>query len=318
MTVEAASSGRVCLLGDNTDLLGKPAIAASISSYLTCQIETRKDRTISTYSSNLEERTEFSLDSPVPLVGPLRYIHAVVSHFLPKLETGLDIKISSQIPVSAGLSSSTALCIAVIKALLQITDTRMSTAEIAETAYTIESRTLGVECGRLDQYAIAYGGITYIETNENAAAHQLETVNLPILVADTEEKHDTTKLQIWLKKRISQGEPLILESLGRVVSIVEEGRTAILSGNAAKLGQLMNDQQREEKQMGTSTRRLEHLCSVARSAGALGAKQMGAGGGGCIIALCKKEDQSSINKALSSAGAPVWEFDISNPFKKTD
>jgi len=38
-----------------------------------------------------------------------------------------------------------------------------------------------------------------------------------------------------------------------------------------------------------STARLEELVSTARSAGALGAKVTGAGGGGCMVALCRDE-----------------------------
>jgi galactokinase/mevalonate kinase-like predicted kinase len=44
--------------------------------------------------------------------------------------------------------------------------------------------------------------------------------------------------------------------------------------------------------------------------GALGAKQMGAGGGGCMIALCPRKGLERVKSALESLGAPAWAFKI--------
>jgi mevalonate kinase len=52
-----------------------------------------------------------------------------------------------------------------------------------------------------------------------------------------------------------------------------------------------------------STPEIEHLCSLARSSGALGAKLTGAGGGGSVVALVKGEAEAeSVLQAWQGAG----------------
>lgn len=303
-------AGRICLLGDNADLIEKPAIAAAISAYVTVTLKKRKDTAIIINASDIDERGQFDLSDSPPLTTPLRYPIAVVLRLKKYVTTGFEADISSQIPISAGLSSSTALIIAFILAISGAYDIPFTKSETAELSFSIENKDLGVECGRMDQYSIVFGGISYITTDDNAQVTNLGTIRLPLVVADTQEKHDTKELQISLRKRIKDKEDLLLGSLVRVVAIVEEGRKALAHGDLTRLGELMNNQQMEEKLMGTSTDRIEYLTGLARSAGALGAKQMGAGGGGCIIALCTPESVDEIKIELEKAGAPAWKFNI--------
>ena len=72
----------------------------------------------------------------------------------------------------------------------------------------------------------------------------------------------------------------------------------------------MTEQQKEENIMGTSTDRLNLLQKTALEAGAWGAKQMGAGGGGCIVALCPPDRKPAVQAALQTLGAPCWDFEI--------
>ena len=90
---------------------------------------------------------------------------------------------------------------------------------------------------------------------------------------------------------------------------MEKGRAALVANDLPALGRLMSEQQIEENLMGTATERLRELCRVALEAGALGAKQMGAGGGGCMIALCPGR-VSPVQLALEAAGGQAWAFDI--------
>ena len=298
------------MLGDNADLIEKPAIAAAISAYMTIALTKRKDDLVVLTGQDIGYQEEFRLGDRLTFESPLRYVKAVYQRLKDRVDSGFDAVIHSEIPISAGLSSSTALCIASIRVLSKAYGISFTPGEIAELAFQIESGDLKVECGRMDQYAIAFGGITYIHTGADAGVEKLPGDSLPVVVADTREQHDTKELQIWLRQRIRAKEKLLLDSLGRVVDIVEQGKEALLRGNLYALGLLMNKQQAEEKLMGTSTDRLEDFCAAAREAGALGAKQMGAGGGGCMIALCPREGLEMVKSALESLGAPAWTFRI--------
>ena len=155
------ASGRICLLGDNTDLIEKPALAAAISAYLTVNLARNANRHITLNARDIPYTEEFELGKPPKRESPLRYLTAVYKRLADKIDSGFDASIASEIPISAGLSSSTALCIGFIDAVNQAYELGLSTAEIAELAFVVENEDLGVECGRMDQYAIAFGGVTF-------------------------------------------------------------------------------------------------------------------------------------------------------------
>lgn len=312
-SIVARAPGRICLLGDNADLLEKPAIAAAVTAYLTVEIEPRSDSEIRLVGHDIGVSETFHVDDELTLDSPLKYVKAVYARFKDRIRGGFELSISSEIPVSAGLSSSTALSIATIRGLGQLANLDLSPKEVAELSFQIERFDLDIECGRMDQYAIAFGGVTYIQTGDQAEVEHLPIASLPIVVADTEEKHDTQALQKWLRGRIERADPGLMAPLMEVVGLVEQGRRAILDGDLQALGAIMDRQQTQELAMGTSTDRLERFCSEARRAGALGAKQMGAGGGGCMIALVDPSDLLEVAETLGALGAPVWTFDLIPP-----
>jgi mevalonate kinase len=313
MSIIARAPGRICLLGDNADLLEKPAIAAAISAFLSVEIEPRTDNRIMLTGADIGFSESLRLGDKLSLDSPLKYVKAVYARFQGQLHNGFNLNIHSDIPVSAGLSSSTALCIATIRGMGQLCNMNLDPKEIAELSFQIERYDLDIECGRMDQYAIAFGGVTYIDTGDQADVEQLPLNSLPVVVADTEEKHDTRALQKWLRDRIAQEDPSLMGPLLEVVDLVELGKQVILDGDLEKLGAIMNHQQAQEHAMGTSTDRLDLFCRKARQAGAWGAKQMGAGGGGCMIALCPPDHLYDVYQALQTLGAPAWIFDIIPP-----
>ena len=71
----------------------------------------------------------------------------------------------------------------------------------------------------------------------------------------------------------------------------------------------MNTNQGLLEEIGVSHPTLEKLVETARNAGALGAKLTGAGGGGCMIALCPGR-QEDVAKAIEELGFPVYKTKI--------
>ena len=79
------------------------------------------------------------------------------------------------------------------------------------------------------------------------------------------------------------------------------GADALTAGDYAELGRLMNICQGLLNAIGVSTPELEGMLSIARAAGAAGAKLTGAGGGGSIVASCPGA-VDDVTAALESAG----------------
>ncbi len=81
-----------------------------------------------------------------------------------------------------------------------------------------------------------------------------------------------------------------------------KARQAIESGDIELLGLLMNENHEWLRRINVSSPDLDHLVSVARMAGALGAKLSGGGRGGNMIALVTPENAERVAQALRTEG----------------
>jgi mevalonate kinase len=78
---------------------------------------------------------------------------------------------------------------------------------------------------------------------------------------------------------------MVAKAFEGITSLVRNARLAIEAGDRVGLGRLMDLNQMLLSGLFVSTQEIERLCDLARTAGALGAKLTGAGGGGCVVAL---------------------------------
>ena len=307
VTVEVP--GRICLMGDKIDLLGKPVIGMAINLMMTINYIERDNDNIEFYSHNTNERIKFRLGESPPRDIDLGYWSVLYDRLKIHVERGFYIEVSSDIPIGAGLSTSAALSIGFIKALNQALDLRFSKKEIAELAYIGENHDLGIPCGRLDQYTEAFGGIVFIRTDENPSIEYLDIGELPVVVGDSMEERKASLILNRVKKQLKERDPTTLKAFSVIETCVYEGKEAILKRDFQKLGELMNIQQEQEGIIKADTEKILNLCKAARSAGALGAKQMGAGGGGCMVAIAPGR-QKEVAQAINNAGGRAWIFDV--------
>ena len=301
--------GRICLMGDKVDLLGKPVIGMAINLMMTIKYEETKDGIIEFYSKNTNERIKFKLGESPPLNIDLSYWSVLYERLKKHIKKGFYMEVDSDIPIGAGLSTSAALSIGFIKAINQAYDLKLSNMEIAEMAYLGENHDLDIQCGRLDQYTEAYGGIVFIQTGEQPSVEYLDVEELPIVVGDSMEERKASSILNRIKKQIKEKDSLTLNAFNVIENCVNEGKDALLKGKFKELGELMNIQQEQEAILKADTKKIVELCNVAKTAGALGAKQMGAGGGGCIVAIAPGR-QKEVVSAINKAGGKAWIFEI--------
>jgi len=227
------------------------------------------------------------------------------------------------LPVKKGLSSSAAACVAISAAADMLSGektvdpskefSKEALTRYADLAYTAERKILGVNCGQMDQYASAFGGLTHIDcTGEPAKVTPLRTrTELPMVIGDTGQQKDTPRILGWLGERLKSEEKSFMEGMKNIVRIVEEAKEELQtpSPSRKRIGELMNQNQyylskylRVSGDCPISPSSLDKLIDAALSAGARGAKLSGSGGGGAMIALCDPEDQGHIGEAIKEAG----------------
>jgi len=303
--------GRICILGDKVDLLGKPVIAMAIDLMMRMNYRLTSDGTIDFYSHDTKERVKFKLGESPPRHIDLNYWSVLYERLKNKINKGFYLDVESDIPIGCGLSTSAAVSVGFLRVLNEAFDLNLQNSDIAELAYLGENHDLGIQCGRMDQYIIAYGGVTFIYTDENPRVEMLDIKELPIVVGDSMEERKAALVLNRIKRQIREKDPSTLEAFKVVEDCVYLGKEALLKGDFKKLGELMNTQQEQEIILEAATNKILSLCKSAKSAGALGAKQMGAGGGGCMLAICPGK-QKQVAQAIEDAGGRAWIFNIYN------
>ncbi len=301
--------GRICILGDKVDLLGKPVIAMAINLMMKINYREKKDGTIEFYSHNTKEKTVFRIGENPPRDIDLGYWSVLYNRLKDKIKHGFYMDVNSEIPIGCGLSTSAAVSVGFLRALNQGLDLNLNNSQIAELAYLGENHDLGIQCGRMDQYSIAYGGITFIRTDENPSVEHLNVKELPIVVGDSMEERKASSVLNRVKQQIRDNDPNTLAAFKVIEEGVYKGKEALEKGDFKKLGELMDKQQEQEIILGAHTEKIMKMCKAAKEAGALGAKQMGAGGGGCMLAVAPGK-QKEVAKAIEKVGGRAWIFDI--------
>jgi mevalonate kinase len=302
--------GRICLLGDKIDLQGLPVIAAAIDRVMNIKIRPLKEKIVKIYTETYKSGLEYKLGEKGDLSHYLKYWCAIIYRLKDKIG-GFEAIMNSSIPSGAGLSSSAAVSVAIGKALNNQFNLGMSTHDIAELAYNGEHADLGIMCGRMDQYSIAYGGVTFIETGNVPKVHPLAVSSLPVVVGDSQEERFAKKVLNNVKQRLADDDPVVHNAFDIMHKGVLEGKKALLNGDYKKLGEIMTIQQEQETIIDAATDKLNALCQASIAAGAFGAKQMGAGGGGCMVAVCPTK-QKAVAKAIEDAGGRAWIFNVYN------
>lgn len=303
--------GRICLFGDNCDLLEEPCIAMAIAAQMTFEFRLRSDRRVVIVSEDLNRTEIFELGQPVRLSTSLRYVFAVYRRLFRRINSGFEIGIRSTIPIGVGMASSAALLVGTIRCLNRGFGLDLLEADIAEMAHVVERHDLLIECGRMDPYAVTFGGVTYIETGIPPHVTPLDIAtpgkHLPMVVGNTGQPQDHERVRRALRARIEDRMSDCHPAMRRIVQIVNEGKEALEKGDRGRIAALMDESQVVERRMHNSTELIEAFCRTAKDAGALGAKQTG--GSGTMVAFCPNR-QNEVIEAIEMLGGKAFAYDV--------
>lgn len=152
--VQSQAPGRVNLLGEHTDYNDGFVLPTAIARTTTVQIGPSPDSVYHLYAARLDEYVVYTPGTPLP-PGFARY---VLGCLLLLQERGFDngrlaLHIDSDVPIGAGLSSSAALEIAVLRALRKWCALPLDDVDLALIAQQAEIRFAQVRCGIMDQMA---------------------------------------------------------------------------------------------------------------------------------------------------------------------
>lgn len=257
-------------------------------------------------------------------------------------DVGFDLWFSSDIPVGAGLSSSAALTSSVLFTLNKFFNLDQDLISLAGMAQQVEHRFAGVRCGIMDMFVSLHGkenhalaldtsALTfhYVPARLEDAVWLLVDSGVSHSLADSQynvRRHQCEKalefmrnrnralnsLSDWPMSRLKELEEVLDATLFKRVSHVlwENQRvdlciTALKSGDLKTFGNLLNASHRSlSEDYEVSCEELDFLAHrLQKLYGVYGARMMGGGFGGCVLALCSDEYCEDIERAISDAYA---------------
>ena len=318
---KASAPAKVILFGEHFVVYGGPAILAAINKRISVDariLTHEEDRII--ISSDIGVVGEYQHNGDFnPLEGGSKakaildpLYEAIIQVLLTrnKKKTGIEVSISSRVPLGIGLGSSAASCVATVAAvnsLFQKNTSRHQVCELAiESEGQIHNRTSGADC-----YVSTFGGLIHYCSKSKDFKNIKANESLSLVVASTGIKHYTSELVSGVKRFKDRNETLF-ESLAKQASeICLHAWTAIESGKGDKIGELMNENQTILQQIGVSHLKAQKIIDLCNKAGAIGAKVTGAGGGGAVIALAaSKMESAKIASQVKAAGYQSFEVEI--------
>ena len=219
----------------------------------------------------------------------------------------LSLHASTTIPRQVGLSGSSALVIACLRALSAHFGLRLDPFELSELAYAAETEDLGITAGPQDRVVQAYEGLVAMDFQgeRSAAAYTtLETTLVPpVVLAWTPQVGAPSGVAHGeIRRRFDAGDADVRAALAVFPSLVDEGLEALVAGDAGALARLMDANFEARRSIWPLAKSDLDLIALARAEGC-GAKL--AGSGGAIVALPRDGDaarRDAIVQAFEAAG----------------
>ena len=299
------ASGKIILLGEHAVVYGRPALAAPIPLAVEARVVDSADTVLLIPRWGIEQRVPPMSENPQGVTGIL----ALLLERLDLASRALTIEAFPNVPRAMGLGGSSALAVAVIRALSDHFKLDLSNERVNELAFECERAAHGTPSG-VDNTIATYGSTLLFENNGSPSFQEVRpagSVSIAIGISGKESLTATTVAQVrkaW--ERQPERYERIFDQIG---DLTRAGTEALQDGAYQELGELMNLCQGYLNALQVSTPELEELIHIARRRGAVGAKLTGGGGGGSVIALCP-DGADDVVDAMQNSGFEALSFEL--------
>lgn len=288
--VRASAPGKLMLFGDHAVVYGHPCIVTAVSKRIEVSVEEY-------------EGDEVCIDTPG--VSDHSFLHAVLSRVssLWRLPRSIRITVHSSFSGAYGFGSSSAVTVALLKALSSYASIDLAERELFSLALDVVLSVQKVGSG-FDVAAASFGR-TLLYKNKGEIIEPVPWKDIRLIVGYTGVKANTVEIVREVAEKRNRHPEQIDSLFNRIGSIVWQAKQAMEENDMSRLGELMDEHHSLLQTLGVSSEKLDALVSAARKAGAFGAKPSGAGRGDCMIALASKETEEDVATAIRLTGGEV-------------
>ena len=340
------SPGRVNLIGEHTDYNGGHVFPCALTMGTYALVRKRDDNKMNFVSLNFNNAEVTTVELPELSYkkknGWANYLIGVVWAFLGKgykIDKGFDLAMLGNIPSGAGLSSSASIEVLMGTALKYMYDIDIDMVEVAKIGQTSENQFNGMNCGIMDQFAVAMGkkdNAIFLDTADLSYEYApVKLKDAKVLITNSHVKHSLvdsayndrrnestaalkalqTKLNIsglgdLTEEEFEENQYLITDEVQkkRAKHAVYENQRTIKAVNALKnndietFGKLMNASHislRDDYEV--SCPEVDKLVEIAWNIpGVIGSRITGGGFGGCTVSIVKNDAIENFRKEVIS------------------
>ena len=288
---------RICLGGGGTDVkeyyerFGGFVVSAAINQYIYIVIHKHFEKNIRLCYSKMEiVQTSDEVRHPI--------VHEAMNLF--GIDSGgFEIISFADIPSDTGLATSSSFTVGLISALAAYKNVKMTKYEIAEMACHIEREILKESGGKQDQYIAAFGGVTRFTFEKDGRVlvsplqisnQSVEALEKNIFLFFTGIKRPSPKVQRALVRGLRKASPAV-DSLHEIKQLGIETEDLLRDGEIDRYAEILQHHWEAKKKLSDeiTNGKINRLYELAMSQGAMGAKLIGAGGGGYLLLYCSNE-----------------------------
>lgn len=232
------------------------------------------------------------------------------------ITNGVEIHHAGDLPAMTGMGTSSAFTVGLLNALYALKGTKLNKLALALEAIHIEQDLIGEAVGSQDQVTSAFSGFNRIDfamKQDNPKLHDIKVTP----IESKRVKELESYLMLFFTGFSRTASQIAKEQIDRVkdnksalqtmYEMVDEGVKVLTgSGNLADFGCLLDKGWRLKRTLGrgVSTEYIDYLYSTAITAGAIGGKLLGAGGGGFLLLFVEPDRQLAVKERLRLLQVP--------------
>lgn len=328
-----AAPGRINIIGEHTDYSEGLVMPAAIDRFCLTAMAKNGSDTMRVLALGRQEETEIApgftrSGTWVDYVSGVRQSLRDAGIDVP----GCDLVIQGNVPEGAGVSSSAALEVSTMLAMLACADVTASTIDIALWAQTAESKYVGVPCGVMDQFISANGiagHALFLDCRSLAYERAPLPPDVAFLLVDSTVRHrlvdggyaarrndcetaaerlgvrvlrDASHAMLAkgdLSERVMRRARHVISENERVVATAK----ALVAADLSKVGRLMNLSHASLRDdFDVTCKETDILADIAsQTSGVYGARQMGGGFGGAVLALVDTDGVETASRTICEA-----------------
>jgi len=342
--ISVSTPGRICLFGEHQDYLLLPVIPCAVSLRISLTGEVTEQPRLDLDLPDIGDHLSLPLNEDMKYVTERDYCRSTINVMRRKgfsFSRGFRGVVHGEIPINSGTSSSSALIANWVALLARISDQslRLDPDTIARLAHAAEVLEFKEPGGMMDHFSTAMGGVLYLQFHPKVRVEPLNPQLGVFILGDSAEPKNTKGILARVKDgvmRITRQlasrhsdfflQTVATEHLSQFKSELSADEFSLLQGTVKNrdltiearallhqremdhegFGRLLSEHHlilRDVQQI--STPKIDRMIDAALSAGALGGKINGSGGGGCMFVYAPDHPETVV-EAIEQAGGQAF------------